>query len=260
MNVENNGHKNYCKNREDDNHLKASLVNANIGTGNGNDNNNDDYNHTKNYHPTVEVTFSDAISNHESDHLVGNGNGFGGKPIIFDGNDGHRLRAKRLTIDDGDSIISTSTAVTGAAGKKQPEIPDGGFGWVVVVASFIISLIGDGIAFSFGLIYSELLAYFKESKAKTAWIGALFLAVPLLAGPVLSNLVDTYGCRRMTFIGGLLAGTGFALASICTSIEMLYVTFGLIAGCGIGIGYVTAVVSVAFWFDKKRKSFAPVWL
>lgn len=57
----------------------------------------------------------------------------------------------------------------------------------------------------------------------------------------------------MTFIGGLLAGTGFALASVSNSIEMLYVTFGFIAGIGIGIGYVTAVVSVAFWFDKKRK-------
>lgn len=151
---------------------------------------------------------------------------------------------------DACSILSSSTAIT--TGKKKSNI-DGGYGWVVVGASFAISMIVDGISFSFGLIYTELLQYFHESKSKTAWIGALFLAVPLMAGPVLSNLVDKYGCRRMTFIGGLLAGIGFALASISTSIEMLYLTFGFIAGMGIGIGYVTAVVSIAFWFDKKSE-------
>lgn len=149
---------------------------------------------------------------------------------------------------DVSSIISEN-----ATNKKKSGIPDGGYGWMVVFASLAIQLIIDGIAFSFGLIYTELLNYFEESKTKTAWIGALFLAVPLMSGPVLSNLVDKYGCRIMTIIGGLIGGIGFVLASISTSVEMLYITFGLISGFGIGIGYVTAIVSIAFWFDKKRK-------
>lgn len=149
---------------------------------------------------------------------------------------------------DGSSIISEI-----AISKKKSVIPDGGYGWMVVFASLAIQLIIDGIAFSFGLIYTELLNYFQESKTKTAWIGALFLAVPLMSGPILSNLVDKYGCRVMTIVGGLIGGIGFVLASISTSVEMLYITFGLISGFGIGIGYVTAIVSIAFWFDKKRK-------
>lgn len=78
------------------------------------------------------------------------------------------------------------------------------------------------------------------------------MAVPLLVGPIMSNLVDKYGCRKMTILGGLLGATGFILASMSNSIEMLYITFGIIAGLGLGLGYVTAVVSIAFWFDKKR--------
>lgn len=140
-----------------------------------------------------------------------------------------------------------------AMSKKKSVIPDGGYGWMVVFASLAIQLIIDGIAFSFGLIYTELLNYFEESKTKTAWIGALFFAVPLMSGPVLSNLVDKYGCRVMTIVGGFIGGIGFVLASMSTSVEMLYITFGLISGFGIGIGYVTAIVSIAFWFDKKRK-------
>lgn len=198
---------------------------------------------------TVEVKFSDHhpnASHHENGHeltkLLING-----KPTLIvspicNSNDKPEL--------DACSILSSSTVAT--TDKKKREV-DGGYGWVVVFASFMSSMIVDGIAFSFGLIYTELLQYFHESKSKTAWIGSLFLAVPLMAGPVLSNLVDKYGCQKMTFIGGLLACLGFALASISTSIEMLYLTFGLVAGMGIGVAYVTAVVSIAFWFDKKSE-------
>ncbi|XP_059620166.1 uncharacterized protein LOC132264105 [Phlebotomus argentipes] len=157
-------------------------------------------------------------------------------------------RRRRLTSTDTDDSIASS-----GEQKRKPAIPDGGFGWVVVFASLMVSLISDGVSFSFGLIYTELLTYFRDSSpSKTAWVGSLFLAVPLLCGPIMSNLVDKYGCRKMTIIGGLISGLGFVLASVCDSIEGLYLTFGIIAGLGLGIGYVTAVVSIAFWFDKRR--------
>ncbi|KAF7989933.1 hypothetical protein HCN44_008607 [Aphidius gifuensis] len=132
------------------------------------------------------------------------------------------------------------------------KIPDGGWGWMVVLASLVISMIADGVSFSFGLLYIEFLEEFGASKSKTAWIGSLFMAVPLLSGPVMSALVDRYGCRKMTIIGGLIAGTGFVMSSFSNSIEIMYLTFGVVAGLGLGLCYVTAVVSIAYWFDKKR--------
>ncbi|XP_020292517.1 monocarboxylate transporter 14-like isoform X2 [Pseudomyrmex gracilis] len=136
--------------------------------------------------------------------------------------------------------------------KEKPKVPDGGWGWVVVVASIIISMVADGISFSFGLLYIEFLHEFGESKSKTAWIGSLFMAVPLLSGPVMSALVDRFGCRLMTIVGGLVSGLGFILCIFSNTIEIMYLTFGVIAGLGLGLCYVTAVVSIAFWFDKKR--------
>lgn len=65
-----------------------------------------------------------------------------------------------------------------------------GYGWVVVVAAFFTYLIADGITFTFGVIYVELLKHFKEGKSKTAWIGGIFMAMPLLSGPVASYLTD----------------------------------------------------------------------
>ncbi|XP_076386122.1 monocarboxylate transporter 9 [Megachile rotundata] len=133
--------------------------------------------------------------------------------------------------------------------------PDGGWGWVVVAASFMVNLIADGITFSFGVIYVEFLNYFGEGKSKTAWIGSLFMAMPLLSGPVASFLTDRYGCRRVSIAGSILATTGFVISSYANSMEVLVFTFGVLAGFGLSLCFVAAVVIVAYYFDKKR-SFA----
>ncbi|CAH0587868.1 unnamed protein product [Chrysodeixis includens] len=155
-------------------------------------------------------------------------------------------RVKFEGLDDNDSICSDSVHA------KLPPIPDGGWGWVVVASAFIVSACADGLAFSFGLLHAEFTTYFETTQSKTSLIGSMFIATPLLAGPVMSALVDRYGCRIMTMIAGVMSTIGFLLAAVSDSVEMLCLTFGFISGLAMGILYVTAVVSVAFWFDKRR--------
>uniref|UniRef100_A0AAG5CPY1 Major facilitator superfamily (MFS) profile domain-containing protein n=1 Tax=Anopheles atroparvus TaxID=41427 RepID=A0AAG5CPY1_ANOAO len=151
------------------------------------------------------------------------------------------------------SSSSNENSSLGAYAEARP--PDGGWGWVVCFASFMVNLIADGVTFSFGVMYMELLSYFGEGKGKTAWVGSLFMAMPLLCGPIASFLTDRYGCRKVTIIGSILASIGFALSAYANSIEMLYLTFGILSGFGLSLCYVAAVVIVAYYFDKKR-SFA----
>ncbi|XP_012537816.1 monocarboxylate transporter 5 [Monomorium pharaonis] len=157
-----------------------------------------------------------------------------------------------LSISEREDLSSFITREAKSGDREKPKVPDGGWGWIVVLASLVISMIADGVSFSFGLLYIEFLHEFGASKSKTAWIGSLFMAVPLLSGPIMSALVDRYGCRNMTIAGGLISGLGFILSIFSNTIEIMYLTFGVIAGLGLGMCYVTAVVSIAFWFDKKR--------
>ncbi|KAL6261390.1 hypothetical protein P5V15_006485 [Pogonomyrmex californicus] len=156
--------------------------------------------------------------------------------------------------------ISTSTTSSSEDNSSLGQFcearpPDGGWGWVVVAASFMVNLIADGITFSFGVIYVEFLNYFGEGKSKTAWIGSLFMAMPLLSGPVASFLTDRYGCRKVSVAGSILATAGFVVSSYANSMEVLIFTFGIVAGFGLSLCFVAAVVIVAYYFDKKR-SFA----
>ncbi|XP_060522191.1 monocarboxylate transporter 14-like [Cylas formicarius] len=150
-----------------------------------------------------------------------------------------------------DSISSASSS-SSETDEDKPKIPDGGWGWVVVFASLLISMIADGISFSIGHLHVKFLEEFEASNSVTSWIGSLFIAVPLLTGPIMSVLVDRYGCRPMTIVGGIISAVGFCISSKAESIGVMYLTFGVLAGLGLGLIYVTAVVSIAFWFDKKR--------
>lgn len=126
---------------------------------------------------------------------------------------------------------------------------------MVVFSSFLVNMIADGVTFSFGVIYVEFLQYFGDSKSKTACIGSLFMAMPLLSGPIASILTDRFGCRRVSIFGAILASLGFVISSFTDSIEVLFLTFGVISGFGLSLCYVASVVIVAYYFEKRR-SFA----
>ncbi|XP_050393606.1 monocarboxylate transporter 12-B isoform X1 [Patella vulgata] len=157
-----------------------------------------------------------------------------------------RSRHPTSESDSTDSSSSESSTIS------LPPPPDGGYGWLIVVASFLISLICDGCAFSFGVLYTELLDEFGESKSKTSWIGSLFMSVPMILGPLGSALSSKFGCRAVTIGGGIISTSGFVLSSFSNSVDILCVTFGLIAGSGMSVCYVSSMIMVAYYFKKKR--------
>lgn len=81
-------------------------------------------------------------------------------------------KRKRLTTISSEAS-DTESLTSSTAHPSKKKIPDGGYGWVIVFASLMVSLIADGVSFSFGLLYTELLDYFNEGTTKTAWVGAL---------------------------------------------------------------------------------------
>lgn len=133
--------------------------------------------------------------------------------------------------------------------------PDDRYGWVVVGASFVAHMIGDGCCFSFGIVFTELLEYFHQGRSKTAWVGSLFVSMPMICGPIASSCTNRFGCRKTTMVGGVIAAVGCFASAFVDSIGMLCLTFGLISGFGLALVFVPSIVVVAFYFEKQR-SFA----
>jgi len=130
--------------------------------------------------------------------------------------------------------------------------PDGGWGWMVVFSSFLIHIIADGIVYSFGIFFVEFVDYFDASHSETAWIASILVGLTLGSGPIASVITNRFGCRPCTMAGGVVASLGLILGVFSPSIQTLYLTFGLMAGFGFGLIYLPAIVSVGFYFEKKR--------
>ena len=91
--------------------------------------------------------------------------------------------SKTLSMASSVASISPSTDSVYVA-------PDGGYGWVVVAASFFVNMIADGVTFSFGIMFEEFQTEFASSAAETAGVVSVFHAVPLLTGPIATWLTD----------------------------------------------------------------------
>lgn len=133
-----------------------------------------------------------------------------------------------------------------------PEPLDGGYGWVIVLASFCIHFICDGISFSFGIMFPEIQQYFNATKTMSGVVGSIFLSIPLLSGPLAAVLTDIYDCRIMTFVGGVMAATGSFLSFFAFDIWHFMITFAIVTGVGLSFCYNTAIVAVTYYFQKKR--------
>ncbi|RNA24814.1 monocarboxylate transporter 12 [Brachionus plicatilis] len=130
--------------------------------------------------------------------------------------------------------------------------PDGGWGWVVVISSLIIHFIMDGITYSLGTYLTNFIQQFNITRSEASIVHALLPAITLSCGPISSIFTNKFGCRKTTIFGTLIASLGFFLSFFVTKFYYLYITIGLVVGIGFGIIYVPAIVSVGYYFEKKR--------
>ncbi|CAD6187578.1 unnamed protein product [Caenorhabditis auriculariae] len=137
------------------------------------------------------------------------------------------------------------------AGFIKP--PDGGYGWLVVFASFLANLIVDGIIFTVGdILLPQWMADYNASATSAALIISILSGTYLLVGPIASVLANLYGCRAVVIGGAILSCIGFVASAVTPQIYYLYITFGLIGGLGFGFIYLPAIVIIAQYFSEKR--------
>ena len=74
----------------------------------------------------------------------------------------------------------------------------------------------------------------------------------LILGLVGSILCKRYSNRTVIVSGAAIATLGFGLSSLATCLELLFVTFSLMVGFGLGISFIPAVEAVNEYFDKKK--------
>ncbi|XP_070533477.1 monocarboxylate transporter 13-like isoform X2 [Ptychodera flava] len=138
-----------------------------------------------------------------------------------------------------------------ATGTSETTAPDGGWGWFIVIATFISTFLSSGNFYSFGVLYVAFLDAFGGTKSETAWIGSIFLLTFVTATAVSTALVKKIGHRPTVMLSGVMATTSLLLSSFATSLYQLYFTYGGLVGFGVGLAYIPCIDMTSKYFKKK---------
>ncbi|CAC5378887.1 unnamed protein product [Mytilus coruscus] len=135
---------------------------------------------------------------------------------------------------------------------KENEVPDGGWGWIVLMCSFFVMFMIDGLFGSYGLLLPVLMENLHASPSLTSLAGSVIVGCLLFIAIVACPLIEKFGCRAVAITGALIATLGLVLSSMAVNIWMFLVTYGVLTGCGMGLMYLPSIVMVNQYFDKKR--------
>ncbi|KAH8404142.1 hypothetical protein KR215_010316 [Drosophila sulfurigaster] len=130
--------------------------------------------------------------------------------------------------------------------------PDSGWAWVVMVASFLCCTVIDGIVFCSASIQEHLMKEFGVSKFYVTFVSSLLSGCYLMAGPFVSALANRFGFRPVTITGAIFSAICFGLSYYATSVEYLFIIYGVLGGIGFCMVYIPAVVIIGFYFEKWR--------
>ena len=123
--------------------------------------------------------------------------------------------------------------------------------WLLIPLGTIV-LLCLGSVYSWSIFRKPLEAELNISATESLLPYTLVLVFYAALMPLTGFYIPRIGTRVTTAIGGIIVGLGYVLSSFTTQIGMLSVTYGVIAGTGVGIAYGVPMVVVSRWFPDRK--------
>jgi MFS transporter, OFA family, oxalate/formate antiporter len=123
--------------------------------------------------------------------------------------------------------------------------------WVVAAAAVVMQL-GLGAVYAWSIFRVPLSDHFGTGITAVNW--AFFITILMIGFAAFAGgqLVGRLGPRIVGMIGGVLYGIGVALAYFAQdSLVVLYLTYGFIAGVGLGLAYIIPIQVLPKWFPDR---------
>jgi len=147
--------------------------------------------------------------------------------------------------------------------SKERIVAGPGFNrWLVPPAALAIHLsIGQAYAFSvFKLPLTKVIGITQSApgdwkQTQLAWIFTLAIVFLGLSAALFGRWLEHVGPRKSGVVAACCWGVGFfisALGVYLHNIWLIYLGYGVLGGCGLGLGYITPVSTLIKWFPDRR--------
>jgi len=126
--------------------------------------------------------------------------------------------------------------------------------WLIALSAIAIHLsIGSTYAYSvFKNPLSDLLGWNSKEVTLSFTIAIMFLG---LSAASFGKFVEKWGPRKSATIAAILFSIGLFGSGLAVQMESLilyYLTYGVIGGIGLGLGYISPVSTLVKWFPDRR--------
>lgn len=129
--------------------------------------------------------------------------------------------------------------------------------WVILTAACLINLCLGSI-YAWSVFASSMAEYFSNALGQTVTSGdlAIVYTIANAVGPITmisgGAVNDRLGPKKVIALGGIMFGGGMVISGFATSIPFLIISYGLIAGLGLGMAYGATISTSVKYFPDKR--------
>lgn len=126
--------------------------------------------------------------------------------------------------------------------------------WLIAIAAFIVQL-ALGSVYAWSVFLTPVIKAFGVTKTEANLTFSITLVALGVTAGFGGYLQSHFGPRTIATVGGILYGLGIILAGLTTpvhSLILLYITYGIIGGIGIGLGYIVPLAMLIKWFPDRR--------
>ena len=128
--------------------------------------------------------------------------------------------------------------------------------WAFVLAGMLMNVC-LGTVYAWSVFRTPVAKLFSTpdvaiTAKQTLWPFMLFLAFFTVLMPISGRIVQKVHPRTISLVGSLIVAAGWILSSYANNINVLYITYGVIAGAGVGIVYGIPIAVVTRWFPDLK--------
>ena len=123
--------------------------------------------------------------------------------------------------------------------------------WLYVVLGLVMNVC-LGAVYAYSIFLGPVKKAFNSSASLSILPFMVFLTFFTILMFFGGRVMEKMGPRKLGIIGGIIVGLGWLLSSFATNIWFLVLTYGIIAGSGVGLVYGCPIAMGAKWFPDKK--------
>ncbi|XP_016979732.1 uncharacterized protein LOC108045062 isoform X3 [Drosophila rhopaloa] len=130
--------------------------------------------------------------------------------------------------------------------------PDGGFGWVIMVLSFLAQLIIDGLIFTVGILLPFMAKDLGVERTAVLFVASVQIGCYFTSGAFAAVLINRFGFRKAGIAGVLCSSSAIMASGWSVNLVMLICFYSVLGGMSLSLIWASSQLIVGYYFERYR--------